>query len=52
MSMLHSDGYVVDVIDLFQANLNDVTITKEIFETRNSLVTCLPRTGQINGCAR
>ena len=47
MSIVHPAGYVVDVIDPFQANLNDSTIPKEILEANNSLARWLKGTGQI-----
>ena len=47
MSIVHPDGYVVDIIGPFQANLNDATITTEILETHNSLARWLKGTGQI-----
>ena len=47
MSIVHPDGYVVDVIGPFQANFNDDTITKEILETHNSSARWLKGTGQI-----
>ena len=45
MSIVHPDGYIVDVIGPFQGNLNDASIAKEILETNNSLAIWLGGNG-------
>ena len=47
MSIVHPDGYVVDIIGSFEGTLNDANITKEILETNNCLTTWLNGTGQM-----
>ena len=47
MSIIHLDGYVVDIIGPFEGTLNDANITKEILETNNCLTTWLNGTGQM-----
>ncbi len=41
MSIVQSDAYVIDIIGLFQGNLHDVNITKEILQINNNLATWL-----------
>ena len=47
MSIVHPDAYIVDIVGPFQGSLNDANITKEIFETNNSLVEWLGGSGQM-----
>ena len=47
MSIVHPDGFIVDIIGPFEGTLNDANITKEILETNNCLTTWLNGTGQL-----
>ena len=41
MSIVLPDSYIIDIIGPFQGTLNHASITKEIIETNNSIVTWL-----------
>ena len=47
MSIVHSDGYIVDVIGPFQGALNDASIAEEILTTNNALTTWVGENCQI-----